>query len=180
MSVKPEYDLSSHRGVDRPFRIGTWPKLYKFRLPSDQSVDRDLQICCRHELHLVWEDSYSDTDTRFTNDGLLHGDDILDFCQDLVPSGIRVDVPIRKVLETSPRLIVFLICYCGEQAPLTREHADAIRETLETQLVVMGVKLRENRMGRLVSRPFPYSLLPPLIEKHRSYRRPARPDLLDA
>jgi hypothetical protein len=62
-------------------------------------------------------------------------------------------------------MIVFLICYCGEQLQLTRAAADSYRDTLEAK-ISKHVTLRENRKGRLVSRPFPYPLLQQLIAGH--------------
>jgi hypothetical protein len=160
---QPVYDLSSHRGVDRPFRVGGSPKLYKFAFPKNVRVDQSLQLCCRHELHIVLPPV---NDGVFTTEGLLHGDQLLDFLQGLiVPDSVRVDVPIRKVLSPpdGPEMIVFLICYCGEQVQLTRAAADSYRDTLETE-ISKHLTLREKRRGRLVSRPFPYPLLQQLID----------------
>ena len=84
-----------------------------------------------------------------------------------MPDSIRVEVPIRRVLSPPGGLemIVFLICYCGEQLQLTRAEADSYRDTLEAK-ISQHVTLRENRKGRLVSRPFPYPLLQQLIAGH--------------
>jgi hypothetical protein len=126
-------------------------------------VDRSLQLCCRHELHVILPIS----EGAFTTKGLVHGDQVLNFCKGLVPDGIRVEVPIRRVLSPPGGLemIVFLICYCGEQLQLTRAAADSYRDTLEAK-ISQHVTLRENRKGRLVSRPFPYPLLHQLIAGH--------------
>lgn len=96
--------------------------------------------------------------------GLVHGNQVLNFCKQLVPDSIRVEVPIRRVHSPpgGPEMIVFLICYCGEQLQLTRAAADSYRDTLEAK-ISKHVTLRENRKGRLVSRPFPYPLLQQLI-----------------
>jgi hypothetical protein len=160
---QPVYDLSSHRGVDRPFRIGGSPELHKFAFPKNVRVDQSLQLCCRHELHIVLPVN----DGAFTTEGLLNGDQVLDFCKGLVPGSIRVEVPIRKVLSppNGPEMIVFLICYCGEQVQLTRAVADSYRDTLEIE-ISKHLTLRESRRGRLVSRPFPYPLLQQLIDEH--------------
>ena len=100
----------------------------------------------------------------------MDGDIVLEFVRDLVPSSIRVEVPIRNVLSSSetggcPEMIVFLIVYCGEKRPLTRVLADSYRDKLEFE-IAKYLRLRENRKGRLVSRPFPYPLLQQLIDKH--------------
>lgn len=95
---------------------------------------------------------------------------LLNFVRELVPSSIRVEVPIRKVLTpfktgAGPEMIVYLIVYCGERRQLTRTLADSYRDTLESE-ISRHLEVRENRKGRLVSRPFPYALLQELIDKH--------------
>jgi len=166
---QPVYDLSSHRGVDRPFRIGSSPELHRFTFPNGKPVDQSLQLCCRHELHLVMPKDSSDG--NFSRKGLVDGDEVLQFVRNLVPSSIRVEVPIRQVLPSSEtdvggqEMVVFLIIYCGERKQLTRSEADAYRDKLETE-ISKHMQLRDNRRGRLVSRPFPYPLLQELIDKH--------------
>lgn len=167
LCIQPAYDLSSHRGVDRPFRIGS-PELYSFALPNGKPVDPSIQLCCRHELHLVMPDIDHNSDGSFSREGIVNGNDVVEFARKIVPSGIRVEVPIRQVLSSSetnggPEMIVFLIVYCGESIELTRSMADVYREKLETEIST-HLELRENRRGRLVSRPFSYSMLPELIE----------------
>ena len=49
----PQYFLSSHRGVDRPFNVGKHPQKYIFSFPNGKSVSQDLQLSCRHELRIV-------------------------------------------------------------------------------------------------------------------------------
>lgn len=101
-------------------------------------------------------------DGVFTMEGLLNGDQVLD-----LPGRIRVDVPIRKALwpPNGPSIIVFLICYCGEQVQLTRAVADSYQDTLENE-IAKHLTLRENRRGRLVLCPFPYPLLQQMIDGH--------------
>jgi hypothetical protein len=164
---EPAYDLSSHRGVDRPFRVGGSAEVYTFAIPNDKPVDESIQLCCQHELHLVVPDF--DNEGMFTRDGLIDGDEVLDFVRERVSSSIRVEIPIRQVLsplETrgGPEMIVFLIVYCGERQQLTRAMADSYRDRLEYELS-KHLELRENRKGRMVSRPFPYPLLQELIDK---------------
>ena len=161
---QPDYDLSSHRGVDRPFRVGSLPKLYKFAFPNEYKVDKSLQLCCRHELHLLLPED----DRAFSRAGLVHGDQVREFIEEVVPSSIRVEVPMRDVLSTPEGdMIVFLIVYCGERVQLTRVQADSYRDMLETE-ISKHLRLRENRKGRLVSRPFPYPLLRALTDEHNS------------
>ena len=62
-------------------------------------------------------------------------------------------------------MIVFFIVYCGESQQLTRAMADSYRDRLEYELS-KHLELRENRKGRMVSRPFPYPLLQELIDKY--------------
>jgi hypothetical protein len=173
--IQPQYNLSSHRGVDRPFRIGGAPELYQFGFSNGETVPRELQICCRHELHLVLRDN-APLGGKFTRDGLMEGDDILEIARRIVPEGVRVDVPIRRLLSPGELghdtestkedvVLVFLIVYCGESVPLTRSSADSFRASLESE-IEQFVPLRANRAGRLVSRPFPYSLLQQLIDEH--------------
>lgn len=119
-------------------------------------------------MHLVIPDDKHDG--LFTRRGLNSGNDVLDFVREFVPNEIHVEVPIRQVLSSSetgggPEMIVFLIVYCGEGTELTRSVADAFRDKLETE-ISKHLLLRENRRGRLVSKPFPYSLLQELIDKH--------------
>jgi hypothetical protein len=103
----------------------------------------------------------------FTTTGLVHGNQVLDFCKGLVPDSIRVEVPIQCVLSPPGGLemIVFLICYCGEHLQLTRTAADSYRDTLEA-VISKHVMLKENRKGWPVSCPFPHLLLQQLIAKH--------------
>jgi len=72
---------------------------------------------------------------------------------------------------------VFLVVYCGERYPVTREDADRWRQVAERE-VEKYVPLRENRRGRTVSRPFPYPALHPEIKYHRTGERRERSFLL--
>jgi len=201
LPFEPTHDLSSHRGVDRPFHVGKNPKLYIFAKPnndSDNKGEKDivstsstmttmtssvqLQLCCRHELHIELpshdqpvEISNDVAEAKihsplYTADEMANGDAILNILQDsVVPKGIRVEVPIRKFLSASTtglesNIVVFLVVYCGEGRPLTRNEADQYRSTTETE-VAKHVPLRQNRIGRMVSKPVPYSLLKGLIEE---------------
>lgn len=171
-----QYNLSSHRGVDRPFKLGKTPKMYTFVKPNGIiAVPRDIQLCCRHELHIVIPDDDNANVaggrgemTICSLDQILAGDAIETIIQDTcVPDGVRVEVPSRQILEIheshgSSRIAVFLIVYCSERYPVTRDMADSWRENVESE-VEKYVQLRENRRGRTVSHPFPYPALHPEV-----------------
>ena len=163
------HNLSSHRGVDRPFQIGREPNLYRFRFPNKNPVDRRLQLCCRHELHICISNSNKMLSASGFNDGF--GCDAFEhYTQTLVvPEGIRVDVPLREI-RTTPHgdaMIVYLIIYSAESLPLTRALADSFRATLETE-VGKVFQLRQNRAGRIVSKPFPFTALDDVIAEAKN------------
>ncbi len=177
------YRLSSYREADRPFKLGVVPTMHIFVKPNGiASAPRDIQLCCRHELHVVVpEDSDDDDDDDaagaaagggYSLERILEGDAVRSIIQDLcVPDGVRVEVPARQIVEVkcdsteggSYRVAVFLVAYCGVRHPVTRESADRWREKAEEE-VSRHVPLRENRRGRTVSRPFPYPALYPEIK----------------
>ena len=176
------YNLSSHRGVDRPFRLGAEPMMHVFVRPDGiVEAPRDIQLCCRHELHVVIPstrdggggggggDGDGDGNDAVV-DGILEGDVVRSIIQDrCVPDGIRVEVPARQIVDVSDepgsyyRVAVFLVAYCGERHHVTREMADSWRENAKLE-VSQHIPLRENQRGRLVSRPFPYPALYPEIK----------------
>ena len=165
---RPTYSLSSHRGVDRPFQIGKDPKLYKFSFPNTRKVNQAIQLCCRHELHLMLPEDGHDELVK----DLLHADFVEKTAKSIVPDGIRVEVPLRRVLTPEESgcktpVAVFLLLYCGERIPLTRDAADSYRDQLETKMSQI-VMLRESRTGRLVSKPFTYSALYKMIEEKKA------------
>jgi hypothetical protein len=176
------YRLSSYREADRPFKLGVDPTMHVFVRPNGiASAPRDIQLCCRHELHVVVPEESDDDDdaagaaevgVEYSLERILEGDAVRSIIQDLcVPDGVRVEVPARQIVEVrgdSPeggfyRVAVFLVAYCGERHPVTRESADRWREKAEEE-VSRHVPLRENRRGRTVSRPFPYPALYPEIK----------------
>lgn len=160
----PTYNLSSHRGVDRPFHTGERPKLYRFQFPNNTVIDRHLQLCCRHELHICLPISST---TNWSSNDVVYGDAIQQFAQtSVVPEGIRVDVPLRDTRKTpeGDAMIVFLIIYRAERRPLTRSSADTYRAKLESEIGKV-LRLRASRVGRLVSKPFPYATLDAVIEE---------------
>eukprot|EP00551_Chaetoceros_affinis_P012279 CAMPEP_0203668772 /NCGR_PEP_ID=MMETSP0090-20130426/5322_1 /ASSEMBLY_ACC=CAM_ASM_001088 /TAXON_ID=426623 /ORGANISM="Chaetoceros affinis, Strain CCMP159" /LENGTH=460 /DNA_ID=CAMNT_0050533301 /DNA_START=59 /DNA_END=1441 /DNA_ORIENTATION=- len=176
----PSYNLSSHRGVDRGFKIGKAPEMYVFGKPnSDRTIKRkELMMCCRHELHIVLPDEYTlNMDQKGTNSPysareIIDGDAIKDIIESIIPQGIVVDVPERRFLTKDETgydfdMVIYLVVYCGQSKVLRRDEADEYRHATECE-VEKHVPLRENRRGRLVSRPFPYYLLQSIIDDHTS------------
>lgn len=167
-----QYRLSAHRGVDRPFKLGKDPKMHVFVKPNGSTeAPREIQLCCRHELHITIPDDEG-ASAICNLDQILEGDAIETIIQEsCVPDGVRVEVPARQILDLheshgmSTRVAVFLVVYCGERHPVTRVAADRWRENTE-QEVSRYVPLRENRRGRTVSHAFPYPALHPEIKYH--------------
>lgn len=191
---KPEYDLSSYMGTDRAFRVGKSPKLYKF-VPSPHrfssspddgdrppvEIPTAFQLSCRHELHVILP-SNDDVDdpSRLSADEIVRCDAVLERVRDVLPDGVRVEIPLRDVVDipkqkrrsdnddersSFERLAVFLMVYSGEGRSITRAEADEFRETAEMAVSEIA-DLRPDRRGRLVSRPFPYPLLGTLVEDY--------------
>ncbi|KAL7528383.1 hypothetical protein ACHAWF_002543 [Thalassiosira exigua] len=178
----PPYNLSSHRGVDRPFNLGNDPTMHVFVRPDGvATAPREVQLCCRHELHVVLPEDddggIASLTTDWDWDDVVRGDAIETLIRDrCVPVGIRVEVPARQILDveepdgSSRRIAVFLVVYCGERHHVARDAADEWREKVE-QEVAKRVPLRENRRGRTVSRPFPYPALHPEIKYMEGKRK---------
>lgn len=165
-----QYRLSSHRGVDRPFHLGKDPTMHVFIKPDGTiAASRDIQLCCRHELHVVIPDDRGESGICFL-DQILTGNAIENIIQTIVPDGIRVEVPARKILDLHEthegnRIAVFLVVYCSERYPVTRSMAELWRANAELE-VGKVLPLRQNRVGRTVSHPFPYPALHPEIKYH--------------
>ena len=163
-----QYHLSSHRGVDRPFSLGKDPMMHIFVKPDGLvAAPRNIQLCCRHELHLVLPDDNGVSDVCFI-DQIYAGDAVENIIQNIVPDGVRVEVPARKILDyhethEGNRIAVFLIVYCSERYPVTRSMADEWRAKTEMEVDKI-IPLRQNRAGRTVSHPFPYTALHPEIK----------------
>ena len=142
------------------------------------TVPENIQLCCRHELHLVIPDK-GGVSSVCALDQILAGDSVKNILQSTcVPDGIRVEVPSRQILEIREtyeveRIAVFLVVYCGERSPVTRQMADDWREKAERELAKY-VPLRENRRGRTVSRPFPYPALYPEIKYRINLEQPTK------
>lgn len=163
--------------MDRGFRIGSQPEMYKFVKPAQCvspkiMVPWEFQLCCRHELHVVLPSSSEISGERtngYSEKEILREDFIANIIRTTLPEGITVKIPQYDVIETKSsdkiyRMAIFLVVYNGESTPITREEADKYRE--KTEIVVSSViPLRANRMGRPVSKPFPSSLLEGLLDK---------------
>jgi hypothetical protein len=167
----PDYGLSSHRGVDRPFWIGESPQRYVFTFPSDEPIDSDLQISCRHELRVMLHPDKLEK-SALSFDDIVHGDAVYQLGQTFIPEGITFEVPARVLLTPEELkgshhvpLAVFCLNYTGERHPLSRRSADEIRANIEAA-VIDKWELDIAKGGRLVSRPFPYKLLPQLMKEY--------------
>ena len=194
MPYEANYRLSSHREKDRPFSLGKDPTMHIFVKPDGVlEASRDIQLCCRHELHIVIPTNTDDDTTTATTAGIytlneiVEGDAIRHIIQNhIVPTGIRVEVPARQIVDVnesqdrqhglSYRVCVFLVAYCGEKYPVTRHMANTWRIQTEDE-VAKYIPLRENRKGRTVSRPFPYPALYPEIKYRHVWINQVMPDL---
>lgn len=178
MPFEVTYNLSSHRGVDRGFKIGSEPKTFIFSKArgtgKEYIIPKENQMCCRHEIHVVLPDEMKDDDLfHYTWDDITSGDAIRCMIQNVVPDGIRVEVPSRNILFKKDtgydsNMAVFLVVYCGEGKAMKRDEADEYRHLAESE-IEKHLPLRENRKGRLVSKPFPYSLLDSILKDNASY-----------
>jgi hypothetical protein len=179
-SYEPEYCLSSHRGVDRPFRIGDSPQQYIFRFANGVSVDPELQLSCRHELRimlhperfLLRKDNHPLSSP--SQEEILHGTAVADLIQEFLPAGIGLDIPARQLLQPNETnqdheqhvpLAVFLLTYSGESVPLTRDQSDRIRANVEAAIADRW-KLEIAKGGRLVSRVYPRRLTRQIIKEY--------------
>jgi hypothetical protein len=138
-------------------------------------------MCSRHELHVVLPDdeddppsltssSSSSSSSQYSIKDITEGNAIEEIVKSVVPEGIKVEIPERKILKKEDsgyelNMAIYLIVYGGESAVLTRDEADSYRHAVECE-VEKHIPLRENRRGRLVSRPFPYHLLRSIIDDH--------------
>ncbi|CAB9519714.1 Domain of unknown function (DUF2431) [Seminavis robusta] len=168
----PTYDVSSYRGADKKFHLGVKPERYIFTFPNGRPIDRDLQICYRHELRIMLDPACLDA-SPYPKDALLNDDSIvLDIARSVAPEGVHVEIPIRTQITPTPGkntahcpLLVFLLVYGGDSIPLQRMEADSIRERLEEAVKTrLGFPLA--KPGRLVSKPFPYVLLRKLVRDY--------------
>lgn len=170
----PKYNLSSFRGRDKGFNIGDHPDLYIFSKPNRlEVIPKRLRLCCRQELHILLPDRNSKEPAAFMLEEIKSGNAILNIIESVVPEGISVEVPARKIWlkeETGypTDVAVFLVVYCGQGLPMKRSDANEYRRKVEEK-VSETLTLRENRKDRLVSKPFPYTLLDYILKVHSSY-----------
>ena len=167
---EPSYGLSSHRGVDRPFYIGKNPQRYCFRFPNGESVPDDIQMSCRHELRVMLHPDKVET-CPLSKEEIVHGDAILQLGNEFIPEGIRFEIAARHLMTPywtegdHVPLAVFLLNYSGESMPLRRSDTDQIRDNIEKEITRRwGLEIA--KAGRLVSRPYPFPLLPNLIKTY--------------
>lgn len=146
------------------------------------SIPDHLQLCFRHELHIQLPSTtcndihYSQTLLK----DLVQGDLVRSKIQELLPHGVLVEVPCRhqqvvraqvyldccnaekKQKEVESAIICFLIVYKSATRPITRTEANSFREQAENMMMKLFT-LRKSRMGKPVSRPFPYGVLPSIV-----------------
>ena len=175
------YNLSSHRGVDRPFSPGQAPRKYVFgwSLPSTSSkgfsIPTAYQMACRHELRLRLDPrrmARNDDACPYSIQELRDTNIIPEMVQACVPVGIHVELPLRDVVQrtttsssTCP-LLIFLVVYAGAGQPMTRAVGNAIRQHVEAY-VHNATGLEIAKAGRSVSRVFPYALLHTLLQEYQ-------------
>jgi hypothetical protein len=160
------YDQSSHRGADRAFFIGTNPLLYVFSHPNGKPIEMEHQVAYRHELRIRLDPTDLQA-CRYSIEDLCDGDIILDLAKSLAPQGIRVEIPMRDVVKVNnvAPLLIFLLVYSGDSMPLTRTLADQTRSRLE-EATVEELGMQVVKRNRMVSKPFPYSLLKSLTRTY--------------
>ncbi|KAL3944005.1 MAG: hypothetical protein SGBAC_001915 [Bacillariaceae sp.] len=167
----PDYELSSHRGVDRPFWLGDSPQQYTFGLPDNgEIIDKELQISCRHELRLHLDKKIEQCPVSYED--IVNGDAVYKLVTPFIPDGIHFQIAARELLTSDnklkagdPPLAVFLLNYSGASTPLSRQGADEIRKSIEAT-VASEWKLDIAKKGRMVSKPYPSALLPALLEDY--------------
>lgn len=110
----------------------------------------------------------------YTEEDLLENDLVLQLASKVAPEGVSVDVPARAKVVPVPQpgkastqypLLVFLLVYGGERRPLTRLAADNIRAQLE-ETAMKDLLFPLAKRGRMVSKPFPHTVLNQLIKEH--------------
>eukprot|EP00816_Leptocylindrus_hargravesii_P009372 CAMPEP_0196819830 /NCGR_PEP_ID=MMETSP1362-20130617/72389_1 /TAXON_ID=163516 /ORGANISM="Leptocylindrus danicus, Strain CCMP1856" /LENGTH=408 /DNA_ID=CAMNT_0042198449 /DNA_START=88 /DNA_END=1314 /DNA_ORIENTATION=+ len=157
------YSRSSYRGNDKAFYVGPDPQLLKFVKPSKTvEVMEDYQLCCRHELHVTLPDS--------SMEKVLSSEEICKIIQDSLPDGIICNVLLIDVLETKKtgleaEVAIFMVIYRGTKEPITRVVADAYRSRTE-EVMTEVCTLRQNKLGRTVSKPIPYFTLKHLVSDY--------------
>lgn len=125
-------------------------------------VLEDYQLCCRHELHVT----LPQTDVS-SEEKVLSSEDICKAIQESLPDGIICDVLLTDILGTEKtgleaEVTIFMIIYRGTKTPITRDVADAYRSRTEEVLSEV-CSLRQNKLGRTISKPIPYFTLKHLL-----------------
>jgi hypothetical protein len=164
VDFQPDYDLSSRRGQDSPFFVGETPRKYVLGRPNGDKVEDAFQIAYCHELRLTLDPAILQSNL-FTHEDLVHGRLVESLVQTCVPTGVRCELVSAAVIapyQYKHPLLVNFIVYSGERVSLSRETADAIRAAVEVKALEV-FRLDIEKPGLLVSRPFPYGLLPELI-----------------
>ena len=172
----PQYDLSSHRGRDRPFAVGERPLTYVFGWPlrrsgpiADDISENDprCQIAFRHELRLVM-DPVRLLQCEYSPDELQHSDIVPELVKQVTPDGIGCEVPMRFLVlpkKTAFPMLVFLVVYRSSlHGLLTRTMAELIRIQLEDG-ASKRFRLEIAKRDRMVSKAFPYPILDSLVER---------------
>lgn len=151
-----------------------------------------LQLCFRHELHIHLPSTTCNHDgenqihpqNRTHSQNLLadlvQGDLVRSKIQEILPYGVLVEVPCRhqQVIRTQvyqescnaekrqgeekSTIICFLIVYRSVARPITRTEANSFRDKVE-QMMMNWFTLRRSRIGKPVSRPFPFGVLPSIV-----------------
>jgi hypothetical protein len=164
--------VSSYRGRDKLFHVGDNPERYIFTfLPHPTPIDRNLQLCYRHEIRIQLDPKHRKT-SPYSEKELLSSDIVLELARQVAPEGVSVQIPARAKVTPKPgkhtthhSLLVFLMVYGGEQRPLTRSDADQIRARLE-EITIQKLGFPLAKRGRMVSKPFPYPALENLVREH--------------
>ena len=122
-------------------------------------MPKHLQLCYRHELHITNQFLLF----QRKEDGI---EELSNIISKLLPEGIGLNITLNGIYTkatTNQQIAVFMIVYHGVSLPLSRELANECRRRVEEEMALL-VKLRDNRKGRMVSKPFPYPLLQTIIE----------------
>lgn len=172
----PQYDLSSHRGRDRPFSVGERPLTYVFGWPLRRSMqtihditenDPRRHIAFRHELRFIMDPGRL-LQCEYSPKELQHSNIVPELVKEVTPDGIGCEVPLRSLVlpkKAAFPLLVFLVVYRSSlHRPLTRSLADLIRIQLEEE-ALKRFMLEIGKRNIMVSKPFPYAIFDTLVER---------------
>ena len=167
-SFELNYQRSSYRGVDKAF-FGKEPELSIYVKPTNQNVQvpLELQLCCRHELHInLPKGNYEhESDVNQSIDRTTLHEAITSH----LPPGIECDVLFSEILLPDKTglqedIAIYMIIYRGASIPITQASADIYRSNTE-QIISKMYDLRKNKMGRTISRPIPYITWQKMVEE---------------